>query len=140
MKKYLSGILLFLLIACFESIDVDDLPKLNGYWQIDKVVFPDKSVKTYEVSTTLDFIQFEATTGYRKKVQPTLDGTFDTSDDAISFEVMRLDTGLFFLYSNTTESWEEELIHIDDDSFSVRNESGITYHYKRYQPMKIDDE
>ena len=140
MKKYLFGILFLFLIACFESIDVEDLPKLNGYWQIEKVIFPDKSSKTYEVSTTLDFIQFEETNGYRKKVQPALDGTFDTSDDAVSFDVMRLDRGIFLLYSNAAESWEEELLHIDDNSFSVKNEAGIVYHYKRYEPTKLGDE
>ena len=140
MKKFFFGILFLFFIACFESIDVEDLPKLNGYWQIEKVIFPDNSSKTYEVSTTLDFIQFEETNGYRKKVQPALDGTFDTSDDAVSFDVMRLDRGIFLLYSNAAESWEEELLHIDDNSFSVRNEAGIVYQYKRYEPTKLGDE
>ena len=140
MKKPLYGILLFFLIACFESIDVADLPKLNGYWQIDKVVFPDGAIKAYEMSTTVDFIQMEGTSGFRKKVQPGLDGTFDTSDDAISFEIMRLDSKLFLLYSNASESWEEQLLDIEDDAFSVRNEAGIVYHYKRYKPTNSGNE
>ena len=140
MKKLVYGIVFLLLLACFQSIKVEDLPKLNGYWQIDKVTFPDKSSKAYEMSATLDYIELDGTRGFRKKVQPALDGTFDTSDDAISFEIMRLDQELFLLYSSTTESWEEQLLHVDNDSFSVRNEAGIVYQYKRYDPSKIEDE
>jgi len=138
--KNLSYILCLLLLACAESIALEDVQHLNGYWQIDKVVFPDSSSKTYELSATLDFIQLQERKGYRKKVQPALDGTFDTSDDAISFEVMQRDDNIFLLYSNATDSWEEVLLKLDPNTFSVRNQAGIIYEYKRYRPLTSDNE
>ena len=136
MKCFRYPIFLLLMMACTESVKMEDVQHLNGYWQIDTVTFPDNSKKTYELSASLDFIQLENGKGYRKKVQPALDGTFDTSDDAISFEVMLRDDGIFLLYSNTSDSWEELIIQVDINSFSVRNEAGIEYLYKRFEPLE----
>jgi len=106
----------------------------------DTVTFPDNSKKTYEISATVDFFQLEGSKGYRKKVQPSMDGTFDTSDDAISFEVRQADRGILLLYSNTTDSWEEQLLEIDANTFTVRNEAGIEYAYKRYETLTSANE
>lgn len=138
--KNLYAILSFILISCADSVNIEDVQYLNGYWQIDKVIFPDKSSKTYELSATLDFFQMDDLKGYRKKVQPSLDGTFDTSDDAISFEVRQVNGGIFLLYSNATDSWEEALLQIDTSTFRVRNEAGIVYAYKRYESMTSKNE
>jgi hypothetical protein len=134
--KYLTGILFIVLVACTEAIKLEDVQLLNGYWQIDTVTFPDDSKKTYELSASLDFIQLDNGKGYRKKVQPALDGTFDTSDDAISFEILLRDDGIFLLYSNTSDKWEELLLQVDLNSFTVRNEAGIEYLYKRFEPLE----
>lgn len=138
--KHVVSILFLFLIACAETITLEDVENLNGYWQIRTVTFPDNSQKTYEMSATLDFFQLESNKGYRKKVQPAADGTFDTSDDAISFEVVQREEGVFFVYSNTLDSWEEQLLHIDTNAFAVRNKAGIEYEYKRYQPLMPENE
>lgn len=138
--KYVCSILILLLSACAQTIQVEELHHLNGYWQIEQVTFPDKSAKTYELSSTLDFIQLEEGKGFRKKVQPALDGTFDTSDDAITFEVVPRNDDVYLIYSNAVESWEELLLSVDSVRFSVRNEAGIIYEYRRYEPVMMEDE
>ena len=62
-------------VGCKQSISPDDLMLLNGYWEIQKVEFPDGQVKDYSFSSNIDYIEFENTRGFRKKVKPQLDGT-----------------------------------------------------------------
>ncbi|MBT8179328.1 MAG: hypothetical protein HKP60_09445 [Eudoraea sp.] len=133
------GILLFVLIAgCSPKVDVDKLPKLNGYWEIEKVVFPDGSTKTYEVNASVDFIQINGKEGFRKKMQPQFDGSFRTSDDAERFTVIDKSGILIMSYANAEQTWEETLVALLDDQFEVVNQAGISYHYKRYQPLNLN--
>ncbi|MDH3796380.1 MAG: hypothetical protein OER83_05865, partial [Flavobacteriaceae bacterium] len=46
------------LVGCGSKKEPIDLDMLNGYWEIEKVSFPDSSVKTYDISTTIDFFTF----------------------------------------------------------------------------------
>ncbi|MBT8211281.1 MAG: hypothetical protein KJP14_12210 [Eudoraea sp.] len=133
------GILLFVLLAgCSPKVDVDKLPKLNGYWEIEKVVFPDGSTKAYEVNASVDFIQINGKEGFRKKMQPQFDGSFRTSDDAERFTVIDKSGILIMSYANAEQTWEETLVALMDDQFEVVNQAGISYHYKRYQPLNLN--
>lgn len=133
------GILLFVLLAgCSPKVDVDKLPKLNGYWEIEKVVFPDGSTKAYEVNASVDFIQINGKEGFRKKMQPQFDGSFRTSDDAERFTVIDKSDILIMSYANAEQTWEETLVALMDDQFEVVNQAGISYHYKRYQPLNLN--
>lgn len=133
------GILLFIILAgCSPKVDVDKLPKLNGYWEIEKVVFPDGSSKSYEVNASIDFIQINEKEGFRKKLQPQFDGSFRTSDDAERFTIIDKSGVLIMSYTNAEQTWEETLVALMDDQFEVVNQAGISYHYKRYQPINLN--
>lgn len=135
------GFLFFLLfLACARPVKIEDTRHLNGYWKINKVTFPDNSTRDYELSSTLDYIEIEEGKGFRKKVQPSLDGTFDTSDDAIPFQVIDRHEDIYLVYSNSSGSWQELLLHVAQDAFAVRNEEGIIYEYARYKPITLQDE
>lgn len=129
-----------LLFACARTASVEDATHLNGYWQISKVTFPDNTSKTYTLSSTVDYFEIEGDKGFRKKVQPSLNGSFDTSDDAIPFQVIARDENVYLVYSNGNDSWEELLLAASPDAFTVRNEEGIAYTYTRYEPITLEDE
>lgn len=138
MKKILGIVFLILLAGCASGVDAEKLPLLNGYWEIEKVVFPDGSSKSYTVNTAVDFIQIEGREGYRKKVQPEIGGTYRTSDDAEKFSVVEKSGQLLIQYTNADITWEETLVSLSEDRFVVVNDSGTSYHYKRYQSLNID--
>ena len=134
--KNCSGLLLFvILVGCSHKVEVDQLPKLNGYWEIEKVVFPDGSSKSYEVNASVDFIEINERQGVRKKMQPQFDGSFRTSNDAEQFTIIDKSGILIMNYTNAEHTWEEKLVALEDDQFEVVNQEGIAYHYKRYQPL-----
>jgi len=133
----------FILLLFFSSssqIAEDELKHLNGYWEIQEVKFTDGSTKTYDISTTIDYIEFDVNTkkGFRKKVQPNLTGTYQTSDHAEFFEIIKKENQWFLVYKTAYETWEESLIKLHEDAFSVKNKEQITYKYKRFEAFELE--
>ncbi|WP_209399585.1 hypothetical protein [Pseudozobellia sp. WGM2] len=129
--------LLILLGACSSKVSKEDLGLLNGYWEISKVTFPDGNIKEYNVNTSVDFIMLEDLKGYRKKMQPNLSGTYRTSDDAESFVVAETDDSFAIHYKTDLSEWTEVIETLQKNTFSVTNEEGIRYDYKRFEPISI---
>ncbi len=130
--------IVILAIGCSSKITKDDLNSLNGYWEISVVKFPDGQEKTYSVNTTIDFIELQDGNGFRKKVYPDLTGSYRTSDDAEQFVIQELDGRFIMRYHNGPNQWEERLLKVSEDNFSVRNAEDITYVYRRYQPLNTE--
>ncbi len=135
---------LVLLIGCTEKISKEDLELLNGYWEIEKVIFPDGNSKEYSVNTNVDYISTDGERGVRKKMQPKFDGTFGTSNDTDVFVIVK-HGDLFSMYYNTEDNIDpdkervEELIALSERNFSVRNVDGLTYVYKRFEPFNLKE-
>ena len=137
MKAFCSVVALLLFVGCISKVDPASLPLLNGYWEIEKVVFPDGNTKTYEVNTSIDFIEINGKEGFRKKMQPQFNGTYNTSNDAEQFTILWGKNALIIKYSNAEISWEETLLSLSEERFEVISETGVTYHYKRYKPIEL---
>ena len=136
MKK-ISVLLLILLASCGETVTKDSLQLLNGYWEITEVTLANKQQKIYKVNSTVDYIEVSNLKGFKKKVHPKLDGTFNASDDAEPFTIVEKEGLFIFTYKNDFSEWEEELVSLGKNSFTVVNQEDITYSYKRYEPLNI---
>lgn len=140
MKKIVPFLFLLFIFACENSPAVaeSDLHYLNGYWEISAVEFPDGSIKEYGINPSIDFIQLEDGKGFRKKLQANLGGTYVTSNDDVEQLTISPSNDIFIIsYENAFSQWEEKLAHLDSLSFSVVNNEGVTYNYKRFEPIKI---
>lgn len=139
MKKHLLLIIIILLYGCSSTIKKEDLVHLNGYWEIEKVVFPDGSSKDYKINTTIDYIEVDNLKGFRKKLQPKFDGSYITSNDAESFTIFINESVFEIYYKNNLSEWKERITQLSKDHFSVMNEDGIVYNYKKYTPINIEN-
>lgn len=138
MSRFLSFLLVFAFLGCQEStISEEELDHLNGYWEINEVEFSDGAQKNYNVNPSIDFIYFDGSKGYRKKVQPKLNGTYQTSNDSESFDIIKVNENFTLRYPNDPNQREESLIALDSISFTIRNGEGVLYTYKRFQPITI---
>ncbi|MGO4920454.1 lipocalin family protein [Maribacter spongiicola] len=136
MKKLL--ILSFLILAsCSSKVDKNQLHLLNGYWEIKEVTFKDGAKKEYSINSTVDYIQLDSLTGFRKKVDPKFNGTFETSNDAEPFHIRISHDSIFMSYNNNSNTWEEVLTKLSEQSFSVKNKDGLIYQYNRFEPINI---
>jgi len=138
----LNRLLLLFLVFGFSctsnTVNEADLHYLNGYWEIKEVKFPDGNVKNYTINKTIDFIKTDSLKGFRKKVNPTLSGSFATNDDAELFTIIVTHEGVLLSYKNKMTEWTEELLKVSQEQFSARNSEGITYTYQRFEPINLE--
>ncbi len=134
-KKGLAPCVLLLVLSCSGGPSREDLDYLEGYWEIRRVEFPDGSEKEYRASTSVEYLEWDGTSGFRKKVQPTLQGTFLTSDDALPMEVLWRDGRLFLSFKGEETPWEEEVLELRQDLLITRHAHGLRYEYTRYEPL-----
>ncbi len=135
MSKIVYLLIFCFLVGCTDRISEENLAKLNGYWEIEKVVFPDGASKDYSVNTVVDYFQIEGLRGFRKKVQPKFDGTYDTSNDAEPLKIIEFDGSFQLHYSNEMSKWSETLKSLENNTIVLVNEEGVAYHYKRFEPI-----
>ena len=138
MNKIVPFGIFLMLVACQNKISQEKLSFLNGYWEIEKVTLANGQTKEYKVNTTVDYIEVTELSGYRKKVYPKFDGTFDTSNDAEQFTFILQQDSIEMHYKSELSEWVEVLESLDEDSFSVTNTENITYYYKRFEPINVD--
>ncbi|SHG42279.1 hypothetical protein SAMN05443549_10416 [Flavobacterium fluvii] len=133
--------LLFLFVSCQQKIKPEDIAKINGYWEIEKVVFDQGKEKDYGVNESYDYFQIDnKNKGFRKKVMPQLDGTFMVNDTQEDVKVRFKDDKVFFDYATPYAKWSEELIAISDKELVFENADKKEYHYKKAEPLNISDD
>ena len=130
-------VLSLLFVSCKEKIKPADIVKLNGYWEIEKVVFDEGEVKDYGMNENFDYFQIKGTKGTRTKVMAQLDGSFLTTNTFENISVRFTDKGTFLDYKTDYAKWSEELISISDKEFVVKNAQQKEYHYKKAGPLNI---
>ncbi|MGS2739875.1 lipocalin family protein [Sinomicrobium sp. M5D2P17] len=127
--------ILFIAWGCTQSPE-KQLKDINGYWEIEKVEFPDGQEKEYKVNTTIDYIEITTdTSGFRKKLQPRLDGGFYASDDRESFTITVEDDYISLHYHTSLSQWEEKVIKATKERLILRNTDNLNYFYKRFEPI-----
>ena len=140
MRTTLVFLLFLSLLSCGRKVTSEDLGYLDGYWEIEEVIFPSGDRKGYEMNATVDYIETSGMAGYRKKVQPLADGSFITSDDAESFVITERNGSFYMMYSNEMSTWEEEIKALTPERFHVVNQDQIHYLYKRYEPLTLEED
>ena len=141
--KYTSGILFLslLFITCQQKIKPEDISKINGYWEIEKVVFDQGKDKEYGINESYDYFQIDKNnTGFRKKVVPQLDGTFVVNNSQESVKIRLEDNKAFIDYATPYAKWSEELVAISNDELVLKNAEKKEYHYKKAVPINILDD
>ncbi|SHH37539.1 hypothetical protein [Flavobacterium defluvii] len=136
-NTFMILVLSLLFVSCKQEIKPADIAKLNGYWEIEKVVFDKGEDKTYGMNENFDFFAFKGNKGTRTKVMAQLDGTFLTTNTFENVSVRFTDKGTFLDYSTNYAKWSEELISISNEEFVVKNDQNKEYHYKKAGPINI---
>ena len=139
MKNLVTIVLFsFLLVGCKQQIQSTDIPNINGYWEIEKVVFDEGENKEYSANQNYDYFQIDKNNQeIRKKVAPQLDGTFLVDD---SFEKVRIrfqDDKAFLDYVTPYMKYTEEIIALTADELVVLNAQKKEYHYKKATAINI---
>jgi hypothetical protein len=131
----------FLFISCQQKIVPSDLSKINGYWEIEKVVFDEGKDKNYSINESYDYFEIDKNNiGFRKKVMPQLDGSFLVNDSQEKVKVRFEDDKAFLDYTTPYAKWSEEVIAISKDKLVLKNTDNKEYHYKKAAPINLEED
>tara|TARA_R110000868_G_scaffold6729_1_gene37603 strand:- start:6250 stop:6690 length:441 start_codon:yes stop_codon:yes gene_type:complete len=138
MKNMFRILLLSLFfVGCQQKIQPADIAKINGYWEIEKVVFDKGEDKDYKMNESYDYFEIANNKGIRKKVMPQLNGTF-LVNDAYEKVTVRFDKDKVFLdYVTDYAKWSEELVALSDKELVLKNAENKEYHYKKTGPINL---
>lgn len=136
-NSFKIAILFLILVSCKQHLNMADISKLNGYWEIEKVVLPDSDKKDYKINETVDFFKIDKNIGFRHKVTPQFDGKYLVNEFAEKVKIVSKDDKIYIEYSTEFAKWKDELISISKDKFVVKNDANIEYYYKRQIPFSV---
>ncbi|MGL2993649.1 lipocalin family protein [Flavobacterium sp. TSSA_36] len=140
MKKVIVVVTLCLFfLGCQPKVEKESVTLLNGYWEIEKVVFEQGKDKEYSTNDSFDYFEIKGDTGFRKKVMPQLDGTFQANDLVETIRVREKNDQIFLEFKTDFTQWSEELVSITAKELVLRNDEQREYHYKKTGPIKIID-
>jgi len=137
MKKIVSIALLLLFSACHQKVTSNDIANLNGYWEIEKVVFSNGSNKEYTYNESYDYFQVKDKSGFRKKVMPQLDGRFLVNNQLEKIIISFENEEVYINYNTPFAKWKEKIEAISKDKLVLINASKAEYHYKKTSPINI---
>jgi len=124
-------------VSCGQKVEPSDIAKINGYWQIEKVVFEEGEDKDYKMNESYDYFKMINNNGIRKKVMPQLNGSFLVNDSYENVKV-RFDKDKVYLdYATAYAKWSEELVALTDDELVLKNTENKEYHYKKAGPINL---
>ncbi len=140
MKK-INFILIILFGLFFHSCNESkDIQFLNGYWEIKSVSIDGKEIKNYPFSGTIDyFILDKNNNGFRKKVKPKIDGSFDITMHEIEFKIEMKKNDIYLVYGKG-KNFVESIVKLDSTKMILKNMDGFFYEYKRFFPNNFLDE
>ncbi len=138
MKKiFIFFLLLFTFISCKQKISKTELKNLNGYWEIEKVIFPDGNNKDYKINETIDFFEIKNDSGFRKKVTPQFNGKYLVNDVFEKIIIDNTDDKFFIKYKTNYSNWKEEIVELSKEKLVLKNDSNIEYYYKKSIPFSL---
>lgn len=136
-KNALFFIVFLILTACQQNVKQEDISKINGYWEIEKVTMPDGNERDYKISETIDYFEIKNDSGFRKKVMPQFDGKYLVNDKSEKIKLLKEGEKFFLTYSTEYSKWKEEILEITDAKLILKNEAEIEYEYKKPTPFSL---
>lgn len=130
-------LLLFTFISCKQKISKTEILNLNGYWEIEKVSFPNGNDKEYKINETIDFFEIKNDSGFRKKVSPQFNGKYIVNDVFEKIKIKNNDDTFFIVYKTDYSNWKEEIIELTKEKLVLKNDSSVEYHYKKSIPFSL---
>ncbi|TVZ25159.1 hypothetical protein JM83_0060 [Gillisia sp. Hel_I_86] len=138
MRRIGTVIMLLIFLTSCNNNPEEQLEYINGYWGIEKVEFTKDSIRDFKINEIVDYIEIIDSIGFRTKVKPQFDGTYISAGEPEDIIVKIEDEKVALYYSTPFNKWKEIIVASSKEKLSLKNERGIIYHYKRYQPLKLD--
>ena len=125
-------------ISCTSNPE-DKIEYIEGYWEIMEVRKDNKLIKEYSMSLSVDYFEVnDSLTGFRKKVSPTLNGTYTITQDQAPFTLKIENDSLNIYYNHNNVITKETIIRATKEELVIVNSQDFRYIYKPYKSIDID--
>ena len=139
MRSFICIITAMLLWSCAQQDPSEMKQNLAGYWEIEKVEFPDGTIKEFRMNGFIDYIEVTGDSGVRKKVAPKLDGSFEVNKAAEKFFLKIENDSLNVYYTTPYNKWKETVLMARDSSMLIINDENKRYHYKKFRSFNTSE-
>lgn len=136
---FLTALLGVFFIGCQSKVTPEALPLLKGYWEIERVVFASGPDKEYTANENYDYFEISGQQGFRKKVMPQLDGTFQTNNISEKFTINEKEGRYYIHFATAYDQWTEEIVTLNEQELILKNSEDKVYHYKKAQAINVLD-
>ena len=124
-------ILFFFIISCDKQINLD---LINGYWEIVSVSKNNEFIKEYPFSNAVDFFIIDSlNNGYRKKIKPKINGSFEITLHEIPITIKNNNNSYEIKYYSAGNQYVETINKLDQNRLVIKNSEGIIFSYKRFK-------
>ena len=138
MKQLLFCLCIIINLGCQKNNEIF-IKHLNGYWEIEKVILASGEEHVYNYNEFIDYFNVnDSLKGFRKKLKPTLNGTFETSNDAEEFALKIENDSLNIHYHTNFSNWKETILFANEKELKIINAERNIYIYKSYQPINLN--
>ncbi|MBT8287012.1 MAG: lipocalin family protein [Bacteroidia bacterium] len=137
--RFIGTLCCVLVLASCKADPEHLIAHLPGYWEVTEVKKDGKLIKAFTMSATVDYFELiDENEGFRKKVNPTLDGTYIVSQHQTPFTINIEEGDLWVNYSDNGVEYKERIIEANDKKLRIKNDAGFIYSYKSYEPITLD--
>ena len=138
--KYILLPLFIILNGCAPNPE-QFIVHVEGYWEIHQVEQNNSLLKAYDSNFTIDYFKVNPDgTGFRKKVTPTLEGTFTVSHHYTPFRLEIEHDSLNIYYNNDEINFKETIKRATQTELVITNAQGFKYTYKPFNKIIPENE
>jgi hypothetical protein len=139
MKRFLTFTIIALSFTNCSKNPETFIKHIEGYWEIEEVTLADGTKKSYTYNDTVDYIEVsDSMVGFRLKLKPVFDGSFETSKDSELFTIKIENDSLNLYYQTPFDTWKETILLATEDQLKVINKNKAVFLYKKFTPINID--
>jgi hypothetical protein len=131
MKKISLIIIATLLVSCEKKVDFASIEKINGYWQITKVVPIEGDKKEYKINENYEYFELKDKVGFHKKVRWQPMGSFLVDDLHEKVEASQKEDRVLLKFSSKFGKHAEFVKQISDSLLVLESEIGDEFYYKK---------
>lgn len=131
MNKKITLILCCIAFSCAEKVDINQVEKINGYWQISKVEPIDGEKKEYKVNENYEYFELKNKVGFHKKVRWQPMGAFLVDDMQEKMEANQKEDKVQLKFSSKFGKHTEMVTQLTDSLLVLESENGSEFYYKK---------
>jgi hypothetical protein len=138
-RPILNILIITVTLNSCNSNPEDKIDYINGYWEIEEVKKDNVLIKEYNISLSVDYFKInDDLTGFRKKVSPTLNGSFIITQDQAPFTLKVENDSLNIYYNHNDIIIKETIIKATKEILIMANSQGFRYIYKPFESINIE--